>query len=218
MARSVCISMSFAPRHSGRALGLMKPLRWVLLASSVPVLVAFYISWYAAKDLLDNLAFSVAPQAGWCLFCLVWWGFWGPPRNRGLFFGGIVLADLLLLDLAFSNGDGLQWLRYLYFAPVAVVAGGFAGGLAGRLWLKPQLGASHLNGGPATRLERELMRQFIVRTSAMVIVQPFAMYLFLRVFECGFFVSAGLAAVATMLVGFGIYRIQSRRAARDGSS
>jgi CDP-diglyceride synthetase len=131
-----------------RALGLMKPLRWFLLASSVPVLVAFYTCWKDPKYMLDNFAFYVAPQAGWCLFCLVWWAFWGPPRNRGLFFGGIVLADLLLVDLALSKGDGLQWLGYLYFAPAAVVAGDFAGGLVGKLWLKPQLGASP-NGGPA---------------------------------------------------------------------
>lgn len=116
----------------------MKPLRYFLFASGVPVLAALYTCCNAPKYMLNNLAFYVAPQASWWLFCLIWWGFSGPPRNRGLFFGGIVLADLLLLRLAFSSGDGLQWLAYLYYAPVAAVVGGFAGGFSARLWLKPR--------------------------------------------------------------------------------
>jgi hypothetical protein len=123
-------------------LGLMKPLRYFLFASSVPVLVALYTCWNAPKFMLINLAFYVAPQASWWLFCLIWWGFWRPPRNRGLFFGGIVLADLLLLRLALSTGDGLQWLAYLSYAPAAVVLGGFAGGLASRLRSRPQQSGS----------------------------------------------------------------------------
>jgi hypothetical protein len=196
----------------------MKPLRWILFASSLAALVAFYTCWYATpKELRDSFVFHVLPQAFWCLFCLVWWGCWGPPRNRGLFFGGIALADLLLLDFTLSRADGLQWLGYLHFAPVTVVAGGLAGGLVGRLWLKAQLGAS-VNVAPATRLERELMRQFIICTLAMVIVQPFAIYVFRRVFGCGWLLSAGLAASTTMLAGSGIHRIQLRRAGRDGGS
>jgi hypothetical protein len=120
----------------------MKPLRYFLFASSVPVLVALYTCWSAPKYMLSNLAFYAAPQASWWLFCLIWWGFWGPPRNRGLFFGGIVLADLLLVRLALSSGDGMQWLAYLYYAPVAVAVGGFTGGLAARLWSRPQQSGS----------------------------------------------------------------------------
>jgi hypothetical protein len=123
------------PRWS---LGLMKPLRYFLFASSVPVLVALYGGWSEPKYILSNLAFYVAPQASWWLFSLIWWGFWGPPRNRGLFFGGIVLADWLLVRVALSTGDGLQWLAYLLYAPAAVVVGGLTGGLAARLWSKLQ--------------------------------------------------------------------------------
>ena len=47
----------------------------------------------------------------------------------------------------------------------------------------------------------------------MVVVQPCAMYFFLRLLGFGFFVSGGLSALAAMLVGFGIYTIQSRAAA-----
>ena len=71
--------------------------------------------------------------------------------------------------------------------------------------------------GGSTPPEQNVMKQFIIRTLVMVIVQPFAMYLFLRVLGCGFFVSGGLAALAAMLVGFGIYGIQSRGAPRDKS-
>lgn len=53
------------------------------------------------------------------------------------------------------------------------------------------------------------MKQFTLRTVAMVIVQPFAMYLFLRVLKLGFFVSGGLAAVAALLVGFAVWLIQA---------
>ena len=52
------------------------------------------------------------------------------------------------------------------------------------------------------------MKHFTIRTLAMIVVQPFAMYLFLRVLEFGFFVSAGLAALVALLVGFAIYLIQ----------
>lgn len=194
----------------------MKSLRWFLLASSVPFMVASYSCWYDPKCLLDDFVLYVLPQAGWCLLCLVWCSFRGPPTNRGFFFGGIVLADLLLLGLAIPRGNGLQCLEYLYFAPVAVVVGGCAGGLAGRLWLKSQPGASS-NGCPATSLKPELTRQCIIRVLAMLLAQPLAMYLCLRVFGCGFCVSAGLAAAATVLVGFAIYRIQSHRLARGAS-
>jgi len=53
---------------------------------------------------------------------------------------------------------------------------------------------------------------------AMAIVQPFAMYLFLRILHCGFFVSAGLAALVAMLAGFCVYFVQTRVAARKKSS
>ena len=43
----------------------------------------------------------------------------------------------------------------------------------------------------------------------MILIQPLAMYLFLRVLEYGFFASAGLAALVTLFVGFAIYRIQA---------
>jgi len=53
---------------------------------------------------------------------------------------------------------------------------------------------------------------------AMVIVQPFAMYCFLRVLHCGFFASAGLAALVAMLAGFGVNFVQTRMADRNKSS
>ena len=61
------------------------------------------------------------------------------------------------------------------------------------------------------------MKDSSIRAITMILVQPFAMYLFLRVLECGFFVSAGLAAVAAGLVGFGVYLIQTRIAGRRNS-
>ena len=61
------------------------------------------------------------------------------------------------------------------------------------------------------------MKVFSIRTFAMIVAQPFAMYLFLRVLECGFFVSAVLAALVSMLVGFGVYLIQTRNARRNRS-
>ena len=102
-----------------------------------------------------NLAFYAAPQILWWLFCIIWWACWGPPRNRGLFFGGIVAADWLLLHMVSSGGESERWFGYILFSPVAVVLGGFAGGLAGgvarRLSKKAQPAAAP-NGGPATRL------------------------------------------------------------------
>lgn len=58
------------------------------------------------------------------------------------------------------------------------------------------------------------MKHLMVITLAMAIFQSFAMYVFLRVLEIGFFVSAGLAALVAMLVSLGIYGVQSRAAAR----
>jgi len=53
---------------------------------------------------------------------------------------------------------------------------------------------------------------------AVAIVQPFAMYFFLRVVECGFFLSGGLAALAAMIAGFGVHSVQTRMAARNKRS
>ena len=43
-----------------------------------------------------------------------------------------------------------------------------------------------------------------------IILQPFAMYLFLRVLELGFFVSVFLAAMVALFVGFRFRFIRSR--------
>lgn len=44
----------------------------------------------------------------------------------------------------------------------------------------------------------------------MAVTQPLMMYVFLRVLKLRFFVSAALAAIVAMLVGFSLYFIQSR--------
>jgi len=126
----------------------MRPLNYLLLAAGVPALVALVTVGGEPKYLLPNLAFYAVPQVLWWLFCIVWWACGRPPRNRGLFFGGIVAADLLLLYLAWPNGESERWLLYLEGSPVAVVLGGLAGGFAKRLFPKAQLGAPP-NGGPA---------------------------------------------------------------------
>ena len=52
---------------------------------------------------------------------------------------------------------------------------------------------------------------------AVAVVQPFAMYFFLRVLQCGFFVSGGLAALVAMLAGFGVHFVQARMARSKSS-
>ena len=116
----------------------MKPFKYFLLAGGIPVLVALFTLWDEPKYILSNLAFYAAPQILWWLFCIIWWACWGPPRNRGLFFGGAVAADLLLLYVAWSSGESEKWFGYLYGSPVAVVLGGFAGGVARKLFKKNQ--------------------------------------------------------------------------------
>lgn len=54
------------------------------------------------------------------------------------------------------------------------------------------------------------MKDFTIRTLAMLLTQPIAMYLLLRVLEFDFFAAAGLATLVAMLVGFSIYWLQSR--------
>ena len=54
------------------------------------------------------------------------------------------------------------------------------------------------------------MKNFTMRNIAMIVVQPFAMYLFLRILECGFFMSAMLAALVALLTGFVVSLMQSR--------
>ena len=128
----------------------MKPLKYLLLAGCVPVLVALFTCWDQPKYILANLVYFAAPQILWWLLCIVWWSCWGPPRNRGLLIGGIVLVDLLLLYVAFSPGEAEKWLYYFLRSPVAVALGGLGGGICGKLLLRPQPGAPP-NGGPATR-------------------------------------------------------------------
>jgi hypothetical protein len=126
----------------------MKPLKYFLLAGFVPVLVALVTGGGEPKYILPNLAFYAAPQMLWWLFCIIWWARWGPPGNRGLFFGGIVPADLLLLYMVLSGGESEKWFGYIQFAPVAVVLGGVADGVARRRSPKAQPAAPP-NGGPA---------------------------------------------------------------------
>jgi hypothetical protein len=126
----------------------MKPFKDILLAGAVPVLVALYTCWDEPKYILSNLVYYAAPQILWWLLCIIWWSCWGPPRNRGLFIGGIVPVDLLLLYVAFSPGESEKWFYYFERSPVALVLGGLAGGLCGKLFHRPQPGAPP-NGGPA---------------------------------------------------------------------
>jgi len=51
------------------------------------------------------------------------------------------------------------------------------------------------------------MKHYNIPVVAAVVVQPFALYLFLRVLECGFFLSGGLAALSAALVGFTVRRV-----------
>jgi hypothetical protein len=104
----------------------MKPVKYFLLAGSVPLLAALITVGSAPKYLLPNLVFYALPQMFWWVFCVIWWACRKPPENRGLFFGGIGAADLLLLYLAFTNGESERWLLYLEAAPVAAVIGGLA--------------------------------------------------------------------------------------------
>ena len=59
------------------------------------------------------------------------------------------------------------------------------------------------------------MKMFSIVAAA--IVQPFAMYFFLRVLQCGFFVSGGLAALVAMLAGFGVHFVQAHMARNKSS-
>jgi hypothetical protein len=130
-------------------LGLVRPLKYLLLAGCVPVVVALWTCWAEPKYILPNLAYFAAPQLIWWLFCVIWWSCWRPPRNPGLFIGGVLPVDFLLVYVALSPGDSLKWFSYLYGAPMALVAGGLVGGLCGRLFRRPQPSASP-NGGPGT--------------------------------------------------------------------
>ena len=56
------------------------------------------------------------------------------------------------------------------------------------------------------------MKNSTIRILAMIITQPLAMYLFLRVLQWGVLVSAGLAALVALLMGFGVHLIQVRMA------
>jgi hypothetical protein len=71
-----------------------------------------------------------------------------------------------------------------------------------------RLGPAWLSFG--VRRLHMLMKHFTFGTIAMIVVQPLAMYLFLRVLEMRFFVSAGLAALVALSVGLGFHFIQSR--------
>jgi hypothetical protein len=135
----------------------MKPLKYFLLAVCVPALVAVYSGRGEPQYIFSNLVFYGAPQVLWWLFCIIWWSCWRPRRNRGLFFGGIGAAGVLLLRTAWycfrsDNSDG--WWFYIDYSPASLVLGGLAGGIAGtiarRLSKKAQLGTPP-KGGPALR-------------------------------------------------------------------
>ena len=58
------------------------------------------------------------------------------------------------------------------------------------------------------------MKRFSILAVLMAIVQVAAMYLFLRVMDLGFMVSAVLAAFIALVIGFGVYFIQLRSGPR----
>ena len=129
----------------------MKPFKYFLLAVCAPVLVALSTCWDDPKYILSNLVYYAAPQTLWWLLCIIWWSCWGPRKNRGLFVGGIVLVDLLLLYVAFSPGESEKWFYYFERSPVVLVMGGLAGALCWRLFFPPQPCAAP-DGGPATHI------------------------------------------------------------------
>ncbi len=55
------------------------------------------------------------------------------------------------------------------------------------------------------------MNLFNLRTVTQITVQPLAMIFFMRAMNWDIFVSAGLAALAALLAGFGVYFIQKRK-------
>jgi hypothetical protein len=70
----------------------------VIIGPVLGTLVTFYpFERQERVDILPNVAFIAIPQVAWWLFCMIWWALWKPLRNRGLLYGGIAGADLLLL-------------------------------------------------------------------------------------------------------------------------
>jgi hypothetical protein len=55
------------------------------------------------------------------------------------------------------------------------------------------------------------MKHFTISTIVVLLVQPLAMYLFLRVLAFGFFLSAGLAALLAAVAAIAIARLTSHR-------
>ena len=53
------------------------------------------------------------------------------------------------------------------------------------------------------------MKQSALPIIALIVVQPSSMYLFLRVLEWGFFLSAALSALSAALAAFAVSRLTS---------
>lgn len=56
-----------------------------------------------------------------------------------------------------------------------------------------------------------IYEEFQLPLLAAVLIQPLAMYLFLRILEYGFFPSAGLSALSATLIGFAVMRLTASK-------